>query len=72
MVGNTQIGSVREFVDQLLAEAGGPDAAGASIRVVYSFKTTEMSGTNTQYIKLKKDDIKQLQALSDRFKAEAK
>ncbi len=72
MVGNKRIGSVREFVDDLLAEAGGPDATGASIRVVYSFKTTEMVGTNTQYIKLTKDDIKQLQAVSDQLKAEVK
>ena len=72
MVGQIRIGSVREFVDQILAEASGRVAEEYSIRVVFSFRTPDAVGNNTQYLKLTKDDITQLQAVSDRLKAEAK
>jgi hypothetical protein len=71
-VGNKPVGGVRQFVDQILAETGGRDEAQYSVRVVYSFKTTEFVGTNTQYLKLTKDDVQQLRAASERLKAEAK
>ena len=34
-----------------------PDLEEHSVRVVYSFSTVEFIGTNTQYLKLKKDDV---------------
>ncbi len=71
MVGNKRIGSVREFVDQLLAETAGQNAEEYSVRVVYSFRNVEFVGTNTQYLKLTKDDRKQLQMLSDQLRPES-
>ena len=59
-VGESQIDTVRDFVTRLLAETGGRDAEVHSIRVVYSFKTTDFVGTNTQPMKLTRDDIRQL------------
>ena len=67
LVGETRIASVRDFVTRLLAETGGRDAEVHSVRVVYSFKTTDFVGTNTQYMKLTKDDVKQLQAIADKL-----
>jgi beta-lactamase regulating signal transducer with metallopeptidase domain len=67
MVGQQRIGSVREFVDRLLAETAGQNAELYSIRVVYSFRTVDFVGTNTQYLKLTKDDRRQLQVVSDRL-----
>jgi hypothetical protein len=72
LVGQKRVGSVREFVSQLLAETGGLDAEEYSVRVVYSFKTPDFVGTNTQYMKLTKDDIKQLQAVSDKLTNESR
>ena len=69
-VGNTRIGSVREFVNQILTEAAGQDAAKNAVRgvrVVFSFSTVDADGNNTQYLKLTKDDLKQLQIVSDQL-----
>ena len=66
----TRIGSVREFVNQILAETAGQDAEEYSVRVVYSFSTLESIGTNTQFLKLTKDDRKQLQIVSDQLTVE--
>ena len=35
------------------------------MRVVYSFRSPESVGNNTQYMRLTKDDIKQLRTVSD-------
>ena len=70
MVGNTRIGSVREFVNQILAETAGQNAEEYSVRVVYTFSTVDFDGTNTQYLKLTKDDLKQLQIVSDQLTPE--
>ncbi len=70
MVGKRRIGSVREFVDQILAETAGQNAEEYSVRVVYTFSTVDFDGTNTQYLRLTKDDRKQLQVLSDRLTPE--
>ena len=70
MVGNKRIGSVREFVDRILAETAGQNAEEYSVRVVYSFRTVDSVGTNTQYLKLTKDDLKQLQIVSDQLTPE--
>ena len=60
MVGEKRIGSVREFINQILAEAATQDTDEYSVRVVYSFSTLDFDGTNTQYLKLTRDDLKQL------------
>jgi beta-lactamase regulating signal transducer with metallopeptidase domain len=67
MVGQQRVGSVREFVDRLLAETAGQNAEVYSVRVVYTFRTVDFVGTNTQYLKFTKDDRKQLQIVSDRL-----
>jgi uncharacterized GH25 family protein len=72
LVGEKRVGSVREFVSQILEETGGRDAEEYSIRVAYNFKRTEMTGSNTQYLKVTREDIKQLQALADQLKAETR
>lgn len=59
MVGNERVGSVREFVEQILA------ANAESVRVVYSLSTLEFDGTNTQYLRLTKEDIEQLRSVLD-------
>jgi beta-lactamase regulating signal transducer with metallopeptidase domain len=68
----SRIGSVREFVNQVLAETAGQDAEEYSVRVVYSFSTLKVDGTNTQYLKLTRDDLKQLQTVSDQLRAESR
>jgi beta-lactamase regulating signal transducer with metallopeptidase domain len=72
LVGEQKIGSVREFVDQILKEAGGQVAEEYSIRIVYVFKTPEQTGGRTTYIKLTKDDIARLKTVSDQLKADPK
>jgi hypothetical protein len=64
VVGEKRIGSVREFVNGILAEAAKQDTDDYSVRVVYSFRDTDFSGTNTQYLKLTKDDLKQLRKVA--------
>jgi beta-lactamase regulating signal transducer with metallopeptidase domain len=75
IVGEKRVGSVREFVNQILTEAAGQDAvknAVRGVRVVYSFSTVDADGNNTQYLKLTKDDLKQLQIVSDQLKPESR
>lgn len=67
MVGQKRIGSVREFVDRLLAEVGGPKSEGGQVRIVYSFNRPDAVGTNTQYMKITKADVEQLRRLADRL-----
>jgi hypothetical protein len=67
MVGRTRIGSVGEFVSQILAETAGQNADEYSVRVVYNFSTVEWDGARTAYLRLTKDDLQHLQALSDQF-----
>jgi beta-lactamase regulating signal transducer with metallopeptidase domain len=74
-VGNTRVGSVREFVNQILTEAAGQDAAKnavSGVRVVYSFSTVDADGNMTQYLKFTKDDLKQLQIVSDQLTNESR
>jgi hypothetical protein len=68
MVGNQRVGSVREFVDQLLAEPGVQIAGERGIRVVYGFIRVDASGTNTQYIRFTEDERRQLQELSEQLR----
>jgi hypothetical protein len=65
-VGN-RVGSVREFVDRLLAEPGVQIAGERRIRVVYSFIRVDAEGNNTQYIRFTEDERKQLQMLSNQL-----
>jgi hypothetical protein len=69
-IGNT-VGSVREFVDRLLAEPGVQIAGERRIRVVYGFIRVDGEGTNTQYIRFTEDERKQLQMLSDQLADES-
>jgi hypothetical protein len=71
MVGNHRVGSVREFVDRLLAEPGRQIAGERRIRVVYSFIRFDGEGNNTQYIRFTEDEREQLQMLSDQFAADS-
>jgi beta-lactamase regulating signal transducer with metallopeptidase domain len=67
IVGNTRIGSVHEFVNQILTETAGREADLYSVRVVYSFSTVDFDGNSTRYLKLTKDDLKHLQMVSDQL-----
>ena len=67
MVGSTRIGSVSEFVSQIVAETAGQNAAEYRVRVVYNFSTVEFDGSRTAYLKFTKDDLKQLQTLSEQL-----
>jgi hypothetical protein len=71
MVGDRRVGSVREFVDRLLAEPGLQIAGERRIRVVYGFMRLDAVGTNTQYIRFTEDERKQLQVLSDQLAADS-
>ena len=71
MVGRQRVGSVREFVERLLAEPGVPIAGEGRIRVVYGFVRLDAQGTNTQYIRFTEDERKQLQMLSDQLAADS-
>ena len=65
VVGNKRIGSVREFVDRILAETAGQNAEEYWVRVVYTFNRVDAAGINTQHLRLTKDDLKHLQGLSN-------
>jgi hypothetical protein len=69
MVGNKQVASVREFVEQILAEADAQKSDAYSVRVVYSLSTLQFDGTNTQYLKLTKDDVAQLKTVLDQLRS---
>jgi hypothetical protein len=71
-VGHTRVGSVREFVKQVLAETAGSDAREYSVRVVFAFSNVRGDGNNTQYLKLTKDDVRQLQTVLDQLSAESR
>ena len=72
MAGNNQISGLRDFIDRIIAETGGRDADIHSVRVVYNVVTAEFEGTNTQHLKVTRDDLKQLQTLAKQLKAPAR
>ena len=79
MVGRKRIGSVREFVNQILTEAIGPDAAKNAVHgvpVIYKFLTVDEEfvgdGNMTQYLKLTKDDLRLLQIVLVRLTNESR
>ena len=67
MVGDGHVANVREFVEQILAEAETQTSEPYSIRVVYSLSNLQFDGTNTQYLKLSKADIAQLKTAVPRL-----
>jgi protocatechuate 3,4-dioxygenase beta subunit len=70
MVGKTRVGNVGEFVSQIVAETAGQVAAEYRVRVVYHFSTVDFDGNRTAYLKYTKDDLKQLQTLSEQLAPE--
>jgi Carboxypeptidase regulatory-like domain len=71
MVGKKRVGSVREFVDQLIAETAGQNADEYLVRVACSFSSIDLDGSNTRRMRLTKDDLEQLQMVSDQFTAKS-
>lgn len=71
MVGNEHVANVREFVERILAAADKQATETHSIRVVYSLSSVEFDGTNTQYLKLTKDDMAQLKVALEQIKSSA-
>jgi 5-hydroxyisourate hydrolase-like protein (transthyretin family) len=71
-VGSTRrIGSVSEFVNQILAETAGQNGDEYSVRVVYNFSTVDSdTARTTRLMKFTKDDRKQLQILSEQLAPE--
>ncbi len=76
-VGGKRVGNVRELVNQILTEAIGPDAAKNAVYgvpVIYKFLTVDEEhagdGNMTQYLKLTKDDLRQLQRVADQLAIE--
>jgi beta-lactamase regulating signal transducer with metallopeptidase domain len=67
MVGDRRVGSVREFVDRLLAEPGVQIDGERRVRVVYNFIRVDAAGNNTVYLRLTEDERKPLQVLSDQL-----
>ncbi len=68
--GPTRIGTVREFVDQILAETAGQNAKEYRVRVVYASISVRGDLNTTGFLKLTKDDLERLQMLSDRLNPE--
>jgi Carboxypeptidase regulatory-like domain len=69
-VGRTRIGSVSEFVSQILAETAGQNGDEYAVRVVYNFTRVDFDGASTTTLKFTKDDRKQLQILSEQLAPE--
>jgi uncharacterized GH25 family protein len=70
MVGHTRIGSVSEFVSQLVAETAGQIGDEFSVHVAYNFSTVSFDGARTATLKFTKADRKQLQILSEQLAPE--
>jgi Carboxypeptidase regulatory-like domain len=65
IVGDNPIGGVRDFLKAILAQTARQSGREFRVRVVYSFSRVDFDGTNTQYMTLTKDDLKELQAVLD-------
>ena len=70
MVGKDRVNNVREFIQGILDEVAKQKADNYSVRIVYTLETLEFYGTNTQHMKLTKDDVEQLRAALDKLKNE--
>ena len=62
-----RIQDVRDFVSRLLDESKKKETRLQGVRIVYSFRTPEAAGNNTQYLKLTPEDVEELQRLADRL-----
>jgi hypothetical protein len=69
-VGRTRIGSVGEFVSQILAETAGQNAEAYSVRVVYHGSRVDGDLSVTTQLKFTKHDRKELQILSEQLAPE--
>jgi beta-lactamase regulating signal transducer with metallopeptidase domain len=78
MVGHKRVGSVRKFVNQILTEAIGENAAKNAVHgvpVIYRFCTVDEEfsgdGNMTKYLKFTKEDLRLLQIVSDQLADES-
>jgi beta-lactamase regulating signal transducer with metallopeptidase domain len=67
LVGDKNVATVREFVNQLVTEASRQPGPIYRIRIFYSFHSLEFDGTSTQYIKLTQEDLMQLRTVLDQL-----
>ena len=65
IVGDSRTASVREFLVALLQHAGRADDGSGECRVVYEFRRVSSIGTQTTFMDLTADDLKELRAVRD-------
>jgi hypothetical protein len=71
MVGDKRVGSVREFVEALLAVMGDQNFERYQVRVAYRFSRVDADHvTSTRVLQVTKEDLKALNELSDRLAPE--
>ncbi|MGB7343336.1 MAG: carboxypeptidase-like regulatory domain-containing protein, partial [Pirellulaceae bacterium] len=70
MAGQQRISGLREFVETVIAEAESQAGPRFSVRVVYSMSVVEFDGTNTQYLMLTEQDIRDLKKILESMPAE--
>ncbi len=63
MVGQQKVSGVRDFVETIIAEAETQDGPDFSVRVVYSMSVVQFDGSNTQYLALTEQDIRDLKKI---------
>lgn len=66
MVGEKRVANTTEMIEQLVAEADKQGGEVQSIRVVYGHDRPSGEGTNTQYLRMTKDDLESLRGLLKR------
>ncbi len=71
LVGRKRIGSVREFVDQILCESAGQAGDAFSVHVGYNFHTVVIDGGTSGELKLTKDELKEVRIVADRLAKES-
>jgi hypothetical protein len=69
-VGNKGFGNVREFIAEILAQTADRDAEEYSVVIRHDFSRVDMDGNTGGYLRLTKDDLKQLRVVSDRLAPE--
>jgi uncharacterized GH25 family protein len=67
LVGRTRIGSVSEFVSQLVAETAGQVGDVFTVRIGYNFSAVYVDGARTATLKFTKAERKQLEILSEQL-----
>ena len=71
-VNNARVGGLRDFVDRVVAEAGGRDLDEATVRVTLAVARHDGERNVTPTLKLARADLDRLRALAARLRAEAK